>query len=341
MKPRIEEYFDQHSAHVLARACEQYGINPAGCKRLGSFENFVFECEQSSQSRILRLTDSEHRRPDMIRGELEWIRHLADGGVSVSGGVESNNGKLVEVIPVEADSDVSDEELFFSAVMFDKAPGDHAGPSDWNETLFEQWGEMTGRMHRLAKSFQPSRSEYKRKHWIEDEDLKIDEILPSGHELVVEKFDTVTRKLNALPADRDSFGLIHVDFHQGNFFVHEGKITLFDFDDCHYDYFANDIAIPLFYAARSAMSGSDPVEFARIFLSAFARGYRKENDLPVHGFDHLHDFMKLREILLYAIILSEEADKESEWCRKFLAARRERIESEQPVIDIDFARFAR
>ncbi|HKK21054.1 MAG TPA: phosphotransferase, partial [candidate division Zixibacteria bacterium] len=146
---------------------------------------------------------------------------------------------------------------------------------------------------------------------------------------------------NALPADPDSFGLIHVDFHQGNFFVHEGKITLFDFDDCHYDYFANDIAIPLFYAARSAMSGSDTVKFARVFLSAFVTGYRKVCQLPVRGFDHLHDFMKLREILLYSIILSEEADKESEWCRRFLEDRRERIENGRLVIEIDFADFAR
>ena len=70
-------------------------------------------------------------------------------------------------------------------------------------------------------------------------------------------------------------------------------------------------------------------------------GYRRENDLPDLWFAHMHEFMKLREILLYSIILAEEADKSSEWCRKLLDGRKERIEQERPVIDVDFGLLCR
>ena len=36
--------------------------------------------------------------------------------------------------------------------------------------------------------------------------------------------------LEMLPMDRESYGLIHQDAHGGNFFVHEGRMTLFDFE---------------------------------------------------------------------------------------------------------------
>ncbi len=337
MKQQIEDLFNRNSERILASASAAFGIVPSTLKRLGSFENFVFECELDGQPRILRLTDSEHRTPEAIHGELEWIAHLADNGVSVSRAVQSKSGGLVETIPLDLGN--RNEGICFSAAMFEKAPGKHAGPEDWNERLFEQWGEMTARMHRLAKSFQPSRPEYKRRHWRDDEDLDIAAILPAGHELVIARFEELIARLLSLPTDPDSFGLIHVDFHQGNFFVHEGRITLFDFDDCHYDWFANDIAIPLFYASRSPMSGADTPAFARKFLGSFLLGYRKVRDLPEFWLNTLHDFMKLREMLLYSIVLVEEAATGSEWSRRYLHGRKERIEQSQPVIDIDFSEF--
>ena len=58
--------------------------------------------------------------------------------------------------------------------------------------------------------------------------------------------------LDSLPKDDDCYGLIHADIHQGNFFVDENdNITIFDFDDCHYHWFAYDLAVPLFGLAIS------------------------------------------------------------------------------------------
>ena len=242
MKQEIADYFEQHASQILTQACTQYEINPDNLKQRGSFENFVFEYRHNDSERILRLTDSEHRHPDKIYGELEWINYLADGGVSVSRGIESKNGRLVEVIPIDSTS--SREELYFSAVVFEKAPGAHAAKEDWTERLFTEWGELTGKMHRLARSYRPSKPEYRRHDWRDDEDLNIAEILPPDHDLVIERFERLITRLRALPMSPDSYGLIHVDFHHWNFFVHQGKITLFDFDDCQYSWFVDDISMP-------------------------------------------------------------------------------------------------
>jgi Ser/Thr protein kinase RdoA (MazF antagonist) len=43
----------------------------------------------------------------------------------------------------------------------------------------------------------------------------------------------------------DDYGLVHGDLNPTNFHVNDNQITLFDFDDCAYKWFINDIAIAL------------------------------------------------------------------------------------------------
>jgi len=43
----------------------------------------------------------------------------------------------------------------------------------------------------------------------------------------------------------ESYGLVHCDVNPTNFYVNDGQITLFDFDDCAYNWFINDIAVAL------------------------------------------------------------------------------------------------
>ncbi|EGG34281.1 phosphotransferase [Paenibacillus sp. HGF5] len=57
-------------------------------------------------------------------------------------------------------------------------------------------------------------------------------------------------KLTSLPKSKDTYGLTHTDFHQSNFYLHNGDIYLFDFDDCGYTYFVNDIANGWFNATE-------------------------------------------------------------------------------------------
>jgi Ser/Thr protein kinase RdoA (MazF antagonist) len=74
--------------------------------------------------------------------------------------------------------------------------------------------------------------------------------------------------LRSLPTPVDGYGLLHTDLHHGNFFVDEGRITAFDFDDIGYNWFASDIAVLLLRAISFPPKPcADVVAFGHSFLN--------------------------------------------------------------------------
>ncbi len=121
----------------------------------------------------------------------------------------------------------------------------------------------------------------------------------------------------------------------GNFFVDKGHITLFDFDDSLYSWFVNDIAIVLFYAVRS-WPDDEQSAFAHHFLDHFWQGYTQENQLSRDWLIHIPDFLKLRELDLYAVIhFSFDVNNldDSPWVAKLMHNRKYRIERDIPYLD--------
>jgi len=57
--------------------------------------------------------------------------------------------------------------------------------------------------------------------------------------------------------------------------------------------------------------------------------------------DHMHDFLKLRELSLYAVIHAHMNPGEPDgWLsRKFMQGRRERIEQALPFVELDFSSY--
>lgn len=338
MHPNTEAAFDKSSTYILGEAGERYGVAPSEMKRLGSFESFVFEFSKGKTEYILRATPGSHRPTIQIQAELDWVKYLAAGGVSVAGGIESQAGSLVEV--VNLDGNEAPDETFYSLVVFEKAKGRRATKEDWNRKLFANWGQTIGRMHALTKKYEPSDPAFLRPMWHDDVDLDAHKHIPASQGTVLDKFDRLIERLHSFPTEPDSFGLVHEDMHHSNFFVDKGRITVFDFDDCRYHWFADDLVIPLFYAVRDAELGNESTEFAREFMSCLLEGYVTENDPEPHWFELMPDFLKLRELVLYTILYIENAFDLNGWCRRFYEGRRERIENDVPVIDLDFRQFA-
>ncbi len=170
--------------------------------------------------------------------------------------------------------------------------------------------------------------------------LDMESWLPPSEDLVYDKFRELYGYLTALPKNIDSYGLIHQDAHGGNFFVDaSGKITLFDFDDCAYSWYMNDIAIVLFYAA---LGQQDPSAFTASFMQQFLGGYIRENEVDTAWLEEIPYFLKLREIDLYAIIhRSFDVDNiEDRWVASYMNGRKERILGEVPFVDFDWSKLS-
>jgi Ser/Thr protein kinase RdoA (MazF antagonist) len=276
---------------------------------------------------ILRVGHSRRRTPEMIAGEVDWINFLARGGASVSRAILSQNGNLVEAI-----DDGHGEQ--FLATAFIKAPGGPSWETDWTPAFVQHYGRVIGRIHRLTKDYVPTDPSWQRGEWDAPGNLEIEKWLPSSESVALQEFQTLLAHFEALTKGPDSYGLIHQDAHGGNFFVHEGQITLFDFDDCVYGWFIYDIAMVLFYAA---LFKQDMAAFTAEFMQDFLGGYRLENRLEPLWLAELPYFLKLREIDLYGLILfSFGPDDDDSWNRRYMDGRKARIDARLPFIDFDW-----
>lgn len=319
---------DRYSDAILQEAMRRYGITSKQIHPLDAFESFIYEFERDSQAYILRIAHSVRRSESLVLGEVDWINYLADGGVSVAKAILSESGKLVEEIEDQWGG-------FFLTTAFVKAQGQ--APWDlWTPELYESYGELIGRIHTLSRSYQPSQVDWKRPDWNDDLFEFVERYLPASESIAKQQYQDICNHVKTLPKDRDSYGLTHQDAHGNNLFVDEmGQITLFDFDECAYNWFINDIAAVLFYIVQGAEDGR---AFTQEFMTHFLRGYIRACPLDFTWLREIPNFLKIREIELYAVIYRDFDlnNIDDEWCARFMHNRKFRIENNVPTIDFDF-----
>ena len=195
-------------------------------------------------------------------------------------------------------------------------------------------------MNALTVNYQPV-SAWKRPEW-EAESLNfIEQYLPASEVIAHQEYRSLLEHMSSLPKDKTSYGLIHQDAHQNNFFMDaDGAITLFDFDDCAYSWFINDIAIVLFYISMDAEELGFPTvaAFTQEFMTHFLRGYRQAYSLDSNWLKEIPAFLKLRELELYAVVHREfdVNNIDHAWIANFMRDRKARIDQGLPFIEFDF-----
>jgi Ser/Thr protein kinase RdoA (MazF antagonist) len=319
---------------VLAEAARRFDLDQSSLNRLDGFENMILEATRGGKPYVLRLTHSSHRTVAQVQAELDWLDFLSQREVAVCMPLRSRRDLLTEVI------DTDSARLI--AVVFEKAPGGFVRRDDWTETMTFNRGTLLGRMHALTKRYQPPTGQVKRLRWWDEDDfVKYREYLPREDAIVADRFGELIDTLRSISSDSESFGLIHMDAHTGNMFFDGENPTLFDFDDCAYDFFVSDIAIALFYAVLMLPSDRDRPAYAKDFLTTLLEGYRTENSLDNRWLELIPMILKRREILLYVAIHRgyDKADFD-EWCLKYLGGHRQRIEDRVPVLDLDWTEFS-
>jgi Ser/Thr protein kinase RdoA (MazF antagonist) len=331
MDPKIAARFNDN---ILQAAMQQYDIPADQIEALDGFESFIYRFQRPDGKYILRIGHSQRRSPELIHGEVDWINYLSNGGASVARAILSRNGNLVEAV----DDGFGQE---FLCTAFVHAPGQGIRRSQVNDRFIHNYGRLLGKMHALAKNYQPSRPAWARYAWDSPQNNTAERQMPARESIALAHYRNVLAHLRTLPKDPDGYGMIHQDAHPGNFFVDDqDRLTLFDFDDCVYGHFIYDIAMVLFYTATNE---PDPVAHTARFMPAFLAGYREENRLDVSWLAELPHFMKLREIDLFAAIhfSSEDGDNpDHPWSAAYMKGRRARIEANIPFIEYDWNSLA-
>ncbi|MBO9539313.1 phosphotransferase [bacterium] len=322
---------DRYSPTVLAVFAQRYGVRPEEVTNLGGFESFVFAFSRDGGDYILKITHTVARSFEHLEGELEWLNYLADHGVPVSRAVPSLEGRLIEKL--------ADESGEYLAIAYEKAPGTPIVQADMTPALYRTWGNLIGRMHALTRAYEPSRPGLRRQTW---EEVSLAGFkVPEDHAWFAERAAALYPRLHALPKGPDAYGLVHSDLHFGNVLLHEGRLTAFDFDDAHYTWFANDVAITLFYVLTwSALWKWEADGFATEFLTTFLEGYREAAPFDDAWLAYFPDFLRLRRLVLYgALFQAFGPDEMPERERKLFETLRQGILTDSEVVDLDFTRF--
>ena len=272
------------NALTYASKCYDFEVNAAVWVNSGS--NRVYKIQKSGQNFYLRIST---RALAYIAAEMDWIDFLKDS-VNAPALVKSNNNKSIELY--------QDGETAYVLCLFFELPGvfwNKDNASTWNETVFYNWGSTMGKMHRMTKKYHPPEGALKRPLF-EDNFISLDyyKNIPA----VYKKMAQIQKEILTLPRDSDSYGLIHCDMHQQNLLINDDNISVLDFDDCKYGFFALDIGIALYHALWWGLPDDIFAQngFALKIIRSFMSGYKAENSLSDFWLGKILLFMQYRQI---------------------------------------------
>ena len=286
-----EEILDLINDQLVSKAVSQW-YGHGKIELLDNVSNFVYQFQSGQQWKILRITHSSHRSEDQIIAELDWVNFLAEHAIPVAQPCFSKHQQLTETFSVG--------ETYFTAAVFEFAPGqliENADPVEWNSGLFQRLGGILGKMHSATKAYHPKHLKEKRQHWYEDDLLQNKrDYLPLDQMEAADELDEIIGQFSECPASLDDYGLVHNDVNPTNFHLQQGEITLFDFDDCVYNWFINDIAVamPLY---SSMFSKPDWESHLSEYIYWFMRGYEEENHLDDKWLNLLPICMRLQNLI--------------------------------------------
>ena len=315
---------------MITEACTRFEADPASIMPLsGGTYTAVFGCRIAGRDCVLRILPAEEA--ELLFATLSWLDFLSLREAPVAWPLPSPTGKLVE--PLEAG------EGGFVAHLLERAPGvlaEDLPPEAWNEGLFEAIGRATGRFHALSEKYEAPTDGPRRPNWqVENEAFLSGEY----HQALPPALQALNQHLSAemlaLPRGKADFGLVHGDLHFANFFVDGERVTIFDFDDSCYGWYALDTAMILF-DVLVLYPGEDKVAFAERFLRTFLRGYRSQRAFAHFWLEQMPLLLKIQELWIYALLLPDEQDWEPDPAAKFMPGRRARLEAGQPYVNVDF-----
>ncbi|WDV45195.1 phosphotransferase [Clostridiaceae bacterium M8S5] len=264
-------------------------------------QNLVYYLTNDDSRFVLRISFREDRKLEQIQAETHFITYLHTNGALVAYPIKSRNDCLVEQVKVG--------EFTFYCVLFNKAKGFRLPDKNYKyregvsiDEYFHNFGKALGEMHRLTKNYIPINDKVMRPDLIKNMNtLLIPKYLPKDLNVIKSKFDILIKEAEKLPKNKNSYGLIHADFGDGNFVIDydNGNITTFDFDDSAYCWFMYDIADAWTKGFGWAMF-EDTAEKRKYkmnnWFDKIMNGYATENTLSDTWISKLPFFLKIIEM---------------------------------------------
>jgi len=257
----------------------------------GKIENKIYSFYKKNKKYIIKFDPPSSQYKNQLsetRAAMDFNYYLAENNINVSVPLKAINGELV------ISTQNNGEDYIITA--FNWLNGETWSFDGSNAKMCFNLGKIMGDIHRLAKDYKPKNEYDMLKNpfsCISEssffEDLKI---YPSVYKIAQE----LCGEIIALPKDRDSFGIIHNDCHQGNFHTDGEEISVFDFGDSMYGWFASDIASSLCFGLWWGRGGYKVEDFVNVIIKNFLKGYLSANKLSDFWLSKIPMFMKYHHL---------------------------------------------
>jgi len=228
--------------------------------RISSNAVYPFFC--GSRLCYLRLCPAAEKHLHHIAAEIDLIHRLRAHGYPAMKPIPAISGEHCRTI------DTPWGRYHMSA--FEGVPGCPTENLPITDDIIRAYGSALGRLHRLSMSFGRSIL----RPTCEETAAQMRSTLP---ERLLPVLDNVAAALASLPRTPETFGLVHYDFEPDNVFFDErtGQVSVIDFDDSIYHFFALDIE-----QALDSLSNLIPQNAFLSARTAFLSAYENEHPLP-------------------------------------------------------------
>lgn len=260
-------------------------------------QNYAYESTRHGQPVVMRIARDRHLKPSQVDAEQEWVTYLADRGIDVCRPVRSNAGRWCESRQLDGSQ--------FASVCLQRVPGRKMTEEEKTLEMNHKLGQLTAQLHDATLAYARNRSRVDRPQWFESRLLTEDlnRYVPESSAAFHGQVNSIVGELKSIPVKPDGYGLIHADISFGNCNIDNGRLWIFDFDNCEYGHFVNDIATMLYdsiYCALFNRMSRPQLENEVIARwKAFLDGYETVRNLGPIEPDVLRKFLVLREAVIY------------------------------------------
>lgn len=326
-----------HMNLTIFKIAKEFDKSVLFVKYMVTCRNILYKAVSiKNKSFVIRLTDQQIRSKEQLEGELHFQDYLFRNGANVTRPLKTVKNEWV------SECIVDDKKYYVSAFTFAKGLNWYER-DDKNPETFYQIGKALGKVHKLSKNYEVT--SYKRRKWYEQQELaNAPELFKDYSMELYNSFMSFVDEMKAIKNSQDNYGLTHGDFLMSNYLINQDKVTIIDFDECEYSWYAMDLAICI----RNYLVGDEPerihkkTDLSEMIYYNLLLGYQTENSITDDMICDLNKYIYVRDYIEISQMLNliKQGRTLCDVENRLLKADIDRVLNGKPFLKIDFNKLS-
>ncbi|GAA6151546.1 phosphotransferase enzyme family protein [Pseudoteredinibacter isoporae] len=275
-------------------------------------ENAVFALQCNTGERFaLRIHRAHYHCNEALRSELQWMRALAEAGISVPNVIPTKSGEYFAMLDSSALPEARQVDLLAWV------DGEQIGSIEERleddpkrvHFCYSRLGQLAAQLHNHSAQWTPP-AKFKRHHWdkaglVGEQPFwgrfwELKRLTDEERRKIIRARDTIAGELEKLDKHPEHYGMIHADFVPENALLHGEQLQLIDFDDAGFSWYLFELATALYF-----IQGDKHYTLAK---QSLIEGYREYRSLSDESLAQLPLFMAARSLTYLGWVHTREGN---------------------------------